>query len=126
MRRSLLAISLLVVVAVTMAACGSSVPSAVGSYKVTFISGTHSLPLTVASDGHFVLSLDSAGHAIRGTWSEHGDNVTFMGADGGAHVIFSAPQSGRNLGSASHSGSFKGLGSYAIKGAPIRWYGVRT
>jgi VCBS repeat-containing protein len=115
-----------------LSACATSGPSVVGSYRMTFVSSTaretsenSHLPLTLTNDGRFVITLDSSGHAIKGTWSEHNDDLTLKGTDGPAHVVITVRQSGQNLGSATHPGSFKPLGPYALTDVPLPWYGVR-
>jgi hypothetical protein len=111
-----------------LSACGTSGQSAAGSYWATFHSPSadSTFPLTLSSDKAFALKLGS-GHAIRGTWSEHGDNLTLTGSDGAAHVVLNIQQFGKSLGnSGSHMGVFEALGQYSLKDLPkAPWYATR-
>ncbi len=116
-----------------LSACGTSVPAAVGSYKVTFVvtknpgsigfivgSPDSAFSLALNEDGHFVMKPSGhAGATFKGTWSQSEDVVTLNSSKN----RFVARLNGKNL--------QKGLVAYLGRPPPtgastLSWSAVRT
>jgi len=92
----------------SLSACGTSTPSAVGSYKAMFdITGTtnhptyplfyyQAVPFALGADGHFVMDF-GPGYVMKGTWSQSEGRVTLSGKVGNERATLGAVQQGRNL-----------------------------
>jgi hypothetical protein len=133
------AVAVLVTLAslLSLSACGSSVPSAVGSYRATFVYAPTSVDandfvvgnansvfaLVISADGHFVMT--SRGHqgtVFHGTWSQAKSAVTLSETRGTNKVEFVARQEGKNL----RQGHIEYLSRPAPVGYTLPWYAVRT
>jgi hypothetical protein len=114
----------------SLSACGTSAPSAVGSYRATFVgrSGLHktTIPLVLAADGRFVIDLTPPGAAFAGApftgrWSQNGGQVTLNGREGITEVVLVATETGKNLG----QGTLESLGRSKALRFTMPWYAVR-
>jgi hypothetical protein len=133
------AVAVLVTLAslLSLSACGSSVPSAVGSYRATFVYAPTSVEakefvvgnansifaLVITADGHFVMtSRAHHGATFQGTWSQAESTVTLSEKRGTNKIEFVALQEGRNL----RQGHIEYLSRPAPVGYTEPWYAVRT
>jgi hypothetical protein len=119
----------------SLAACGPPVPTAVGSYKVTFVyKPTPGTPpfvignadtvgsLVLTADGHFVInSLSHRGGMFKGSWSQSTDQVTLSRKKGTTTLVLIAMLKGKNL----RDGHIEYLGTPAPVGYTEPWYAVR-
>jgi hypothetical protein len=108
----------------SLSACGTSAPAAVGSYRATFV-GKHAsptFPLVLAADGRFVLQLGPDGTPFRGVWSQTGDRVTMTGKVGITKVVLQAIETGAKL----NQGSYASFGRLKSQQFALPWTAVRT
>jgi hypothetical protein len=121
---------------VSLSACGSSIPSAVGSYKTTirdtpesaqakaFVVGKSNdvFSLVISANGHFVMKhLGHPAGAFNGTWSQTKDRVTLSEAKGTTKIMFVALQKGGDL----RDGRIEVIGTDLDPGFRLSWSGVR-
>jgi hypothetical protein len=121
----------------SLSACSSSVPAAVGSYRATFVYAPTSVEagdfvvgnansifaLVITADGHFVMT--SRGHhgtTFQGTWSQAKSKITLSEKRGTNKIEFVAIQEGKNL----RQGRIEYLSRPAPVGYTLPWYAVRT
>ena len=82
-----------------LSGCGTSTPSAVGSYEATFTipkgTDTH-VTLTLDGDGHFVVRAASV-PILTGTWSQMGSKVRLRQTDNAITTVLVATLVGTDL-----------------------------
>lgn len=120
----------------SLAACGTSAPSAAGSYAMTFVcttepgtqaaffpcNETSHYALVLAGDGHFVMRVRGPQHdTVKGMWSETGDRVTLSVARGTTKTVLSARQQGDKL----RDGGVASNGP-ANQGYRMTWYAAQA
>jgi hypothetical protein len=107
----------------SLSGCGTSVPSAIGSYQATFVGtkASSTFPLVLAEDGHFVLALGPAGVPFRGSWSQTGSQVTLTGKAGSNKVVLMAQETGENL----RQGSYESFGRFQSQRFTLPWSALR-
>ncbi len=116
---SLLSLLTLGVLGGGMAAAGTAISPA-GSYNATItFTGDPSpivVSLTLTAKGHF-----SFPGGASGTWTEKNTSVTMVSHFEGSKGVWRVQQSGKNLGSAAHQGTWSSNGS-----PQGTWYAMRV
>jgi len=119
----------------SVSACGTSVPAAVGTYKATFVTtpkpGVASafianpdeeFSLVLNGDGHFVMKFLGPGVTFKGTWSQFKDQITLSEVNRLTKIKFVAVQKGRSL----REGHIEYLSRPGPVGYTLTWSAVRT
>ncbi|HEY7946991.1 MAG TPA: hypothetical protein VID75_04905 [Acidimicrobiales bacterium] len=122
----------LVIFGMVLSACGSSVPSVVGSYKVTIVTtavsvqaqffpgGKREFSLDITADGHFVMESRYRPRVTwRGTWRESDNRLTLTTTN---KIEFVAVQKGTDL----RQGRLSRFGRPTQSGYTQSWSAVRT